>query len=395
MTRAILVLNAGSSSIKFALYEAVQLSLLCKGDIDAIGIEAKIKVTGSIAPALEAGTGLPIRGDHEAVTAWLLEALRTRLPDVQIAGAGHRVVHGGAHFAAPVRIDERVLAELDTLVELAPGHEPHNIAAIRAVADVWPQAPQVACFDTAFHRTQPRIAQLFGLPFAMSERGIVRYGFHGLSYEYIASVLPEFAGERANGKVIVAHLGNGASMCAMKARRSVATTMGYTAVDGLLMGTRSGAIDPGVILHLIGHNGMSVQTVTDLLNNKSGLLGVSGLSSDVRVLEASHDPRAATALDLFAYRATRELGALIAVLGGLDILVFTGGIGEHSANMRKRICEAGGWAGITIDDAANERHQSKISRPTGPVDVFVIPTDEELVVARATRQLTSVESPAQ
>jgi len=395
MTSAILVLNAGSSSIKFALYEAAQLGVLCKGDIDAIGIEATIKVTGSIAPPLEAGTGLPMRGDHEAVIAWLLGAIRTRLPDVQIAGAGHRVVHGGARFHTPVRIDERVLAQLDTLIELAPGHEPHNIAAIRAVADVWPQTPQVACFDTAFHRTQPLIAQLFGLPYAMSEAGIVRYGFHGLSYEYIASVLPEFAGARANGKVIVAHLGNGASMCAMNKRRSVATTMGYTAVDGLLMGTRSGAIDPGVILHLIGHEGMSVETVTDLLNNKSGLLGVSGLSSDVRVLEASHAPRAATALDLFAYRATRELGALIAVLGGLDILVFTGGIGEQSASMRRRICEAGGWAGITIDDAANERHQSKISGPTGPVDVFVIPTDEELVVARATRQLTSVESPAQ
>jgi acetate kinase len=391
MTSLILVLNAGSSSIKFALYEARELGVVCNGAIDAIGIYATIKVEGPVGRSLISGTGLPVHGDHEAVTAWLLEALSTRLPDLHIAGAGHRVVHGGARFDAPVLIDGPVLAELDTLVELAPGHEPHNIAAIRAVADVWPQVPQVACFDTAFHRTQPKMAQLFGLPYAMSERGIVRYGFHGLSYQYIASVLPEYAGARANGKVIVAHLGNGASMCGMHNRRSIATTMGYTAVDGLLMGTRCGAIDPGVILHLIGHEGMPVEAVTDLLNNKSGLLGVSGISGDVRVLEARDDPRAVTALDLFAYRATRELGALVAVLGGLDVLVFTGGIGEHSAAMRRRICDAAGWAGVTLDQTANASHRSKISQTGGLVDVFVIPTDEELMIARATRQLVAGE----
>ena len=387
MTSAILVFNAGSSSIKFALYEAPGLEVLCQGGVDAIGNDAKLEVRGPLAPALTRATGPPAQGNHEAVTAWLLETLGTQPPDLHFAGAGHRVVHGGANFDAPVRIDERVLTELDTLVELAPGHEPHNIAAIRAVAAIWPQLPQVACFDTAFHRTQPMIAQLFGLPYALSEQGIVRYGFHGLSYEYIASVLPEHAGERAYGKVIVAHLGNGASMCAMNSRRSIATTMGYTAVDGLLMGTRCGAVDPGVILHLIGHEGMSAKAVTDLLNNKSGLLGVSGISSDVRELEASRAPRAATALDLFAYRANRELGGLVAALGGLDVLVFTGGIGEHSADIRRRICEAANWVGIALDYEANEAHQSRISQPNTPVDVFVIPTNEELVVARATRQI--------
>jgi acetate kinase len=389
MTAAILVLNAGSSSLKFALYGAAQLDVLCKGHIEAIGYDATFKASGPCAAAVSLARDLPVHGGHDELTTWLLGAFSQRLPDVQIVCAGHRVVHGGTRFNGPVRIDEGVLVELDKLVELAPGHEPHSIAAIRAVAASWPDVTQVACFDTAFHSTRPPIARVFGLPHALSEAGIVRYGFHGLSYEYIASVLPDVAGERANGKVIVAHLGNGASMCAMYNRHSVATTMGYTALDGLLMGTRCGAIDPGVILHLIGHEGMSVAEVTDLLNTKSGLSGVSGLSSDVRVLEASDDPRAEFALALFAYRAIWELGALVAVLGGLDLLVFTGGIGEHSAGMRRRICATGEWAGIVLDPTANATHESKISQPDGRVGVFVIPTDEERVIARATRQIVT------
>jgi acetate kinase len=384
VSRAILVLNAGSSSVKYALYEAGDLAVICRGGIDLTGGEGRLEAGGPRAAALEGTAASPAGSGHRGAVAWLLKAIRENLPDIALAGAGHRVVHGGARFAAPVRVDGDVLEALGKLVALAPGHEPHNIAAIRAVAKAWPDLPQIACFDTAFHRTQPPLAQRFALPRALAEEGVLRYGFHGLSYEYIAGVLPEHAGPRAGGRVIVAHLGNGASMCAMRNRRSVATTMSYTALDGLVMATRCGALDPGVVLHLIREKGMSADAVADLLYNGSGLLGVSGISGDVRALEARDAPEAEEALDLFAYRAAREMGSLIAALGGLELLVFTDGIGEHSAAMRRRICERAAWTGIALDAAAHDAHRTRISTARSPVEILVIPTDEELVIARAT-----------
>jgi acetate kinase len=384
MTDAILVLNAGSSSVKFALYEARTLALLCRGGMSGLGETAKLSVTGPLGPLIQEHVALSATAAHaQAVTA-LIAALHDGAVEVTLVAAGHRVVHGGARFASPVPVDEDVFAELSTFSPLAPNHQPHNLAAIRAVAKAWPDLPQVACFDTAFHRTQPRLAQLFALPRALTEEGILRYGFHGLSYDYIASVLPRFAGARADARVIVAHLGHGASMCAMHGRQSIATTMGFTALEGLMMGTRCGALDPGVVLHLLQQKQMTAKAVDDLLNNRCGLLGVSGLSDDVRALEQSRAPEAAEALDLFAYRAAREIGSLVAALGGLDVLVFTAGIGEHAAGMRARILDRSRWTGIEPDADANARNAARISASSSAVDVFVIPTDEEIVIARAT-----------
>jgi len=269
------------------------------------------------------------------------------------------------------------------LTPLAPNHQPQNLAAIDAVAKTWPDAPQLACFDTSFHRSQPRIAQLFALPRVLSDEGVLRYGFHGLSYEYIAERLPELIGEKAKGRVIVAHLGHGASMCAMREGRSIATTMGFTALDGLVMGKRCGALDPGVILYLMGERGMSIEAVNKMLNRESGLLGVSGVSDDVRTLIASDDPHAREALELFVYRAAREIGALVACLGGLDALVFTAGIGEHAAFIRREICARSQWTGLVLDEASNEANATFISAPSSKVTALVVPTNEELPIARA------------
>lgn len=391
MSAAILVLNAGSSSLKFALYRATDLVALCRGGIDGIGKSARLKLSEA-PPAVIAAVGdAPADEGHDGIKAWLIAKLEAAFPDVQLAAAGHRVVHGGREFAEPVVVTQEIVSRLEAFIPLAPSHQPHNLASIRAVSARWPGLPQVACFDTEFHRTQPRIAQLFALPRALSDDGILRYGFHGLSYEYIADALPGIAGARAEKRVIVAHLGHGASMCAMRERRSIATTMGFTATDGLPMGERCGALDPGVVLHLIEQKGLSPDEVADLLNKKSGLLGVSGISDDVRELLASDRVEAREALDLFVYRAARELGSLMATLGGLDVLVFTAGIGEHAALLRQRICAASAWTGIEIDAAANARHATRISTERSPVAVFIIPTNEELVIARATRRLTIAE----
>ena len=385
---SILVLNAGSSSIKFALYEAVGLAAVCSGEVEGIGHSVRLVLTGAADVGLEGRIGkAPLAGTHDAITAWLLQALPQGYPDIDIVAAGHRVVHGGLAYADPVLVDPTVVAALERLIPLAPNHQPHNLAPIIAISRHWPDMPQVACFDTAFHRTQPRIAQLFALPRHLTEEGILRYGFHGLSYEYISGILPEMAGPRAKGRVIVAHLGHGASLCALKAGRSVATTMGFTALDGLVMGTRCGELDPGVILHLLQEKNMSAPEVADLLNNQSGLLGVSAISDDVRDLEKSTDPRAKEALDLFAYRATRAIGSLAAALGGLDALVFTAGIGAHSATVRETICDRLGWLGISLDQPANARHGPRISIEGSSVEVFAIPTNEEIVIARAARKL--------
>jgi acetate kinase len=294
-------------------------------------------------------------------------------------------------FARPVRIDAEVLGELESLVPLAPLHQPHNLAAIRAVAQHVPQLPQVACFDTSFHRTQPVVAQAFALPRRCAEQGIRRYGFHGLSYEYIASVLPDVDARAAAGRAVVAHLGNGASLCALKAGRSVATTMGFTAVDGLVMGTRCGALDPGVLLFLMDQHGMDARALEELLYQQSGLLGVSGISSDMRTLLASTDPRAAEAVELFVYRIGRELGSLAAALGGLDALVFTGGIGENAVSIRARVCRDAAWLGLELDEEANERGGPRLSRPNSRVAAWVIPTNEELMIAQHTRRLLGQE----
>ena len=385
-TDAVLVLNAGSSSVKFALFEASSLEVLCRGGIEGIGGAARFGGASGPDASLFDGPSLPADADHERATRWLLDGLRGA-PGLTLRAAGHRVVHGGPDFAAPVRVDEIVLAALERLVPLAPAHQPHNLAAIRAVGRAWPDLPQVACFDTAFHRTQSRLAQIFAIPRDLTDEGLVRYGFHGLSYQHIADVLPGIAGERAAGRVIVAHLGHGASLCAMRDRRSIATTMGFTALDGLMMGTRCGAIDPGLVLHLIEERGMAPAEVSHLLNRRSGLLGVSGLSNDARTLSESADPRAAEALDLFAYRVVREAGSMMAALGGLDLLVFTAGIGERSARLRKGICEGLAWAGLALDAARNEAGQGRISASGSAIEAYVIPADEERAIARAVSNL--------
>jgi len=383
----LLVINAGSSSIKFSVFEvgerAPTLARRYRGEVDGLGVRPRF-VARDAAGAPLADETMAATARHDDALGASLSWIEARTAETSVVAAGHRVVHGGVQHAEPVRVTPDVLQELEALVPLAPLHQPHNLAPIKALAKLRPDLPQVACFDTAFHTTQPPVAQAFALPYALSEVGIKRYGFHGLSYEYIASVLPEHLGDGADGRVVVAHLGAGASMCAMHGRRSVATTMGFTALEGLPMGTRTGSIDPGVILHLMSERGMSLAAVTELLYKKSGLLGMSGLSSDVRDLLASDSPRAAWALDVFAYRVGRELGSLTAALGGLDALVFTGGIGEHAAPIRARVCRDAAWLGLSLDEGANQRGGPCISAAGSPATAWVIPTDEDLMIARHT-----------
>jgi acetate kinase len=392
MREPILVINAGSSSCKFSTYETApdrSLSAGPHGQVENIGSaggeQARLEVKDPSGRELVART--IVGNDHESALAAIHEWYASHIGNATgFAGVGHRVVHGGLAFSQPVLLDEAVLRELEKLVPLAPLHQPHNIAAIRAVAAVAPNVAQVACFDTAFHRTSPPLAQEFALPREFTDRGVRRYGFHGLSYEYIMSALPEFAPDLADRKVVVAHLGNGASMCAIAERRSIATTMSFTPVDGLPMGTRTGALDPGVILYLLQHEKMDAETVQRLIYERSGLLGVSGLSSDMRTLLASKLPAAKEAVDLFVYRIGRELGSLAAALGGLDAIVFTGGIGENAAEIRARVCRDANWIGITLDEDANAAGGPRISLP-GPVSAWVLATDENLMVARHTRRL--------
>ncbi len=384
MTEAILVLNAGSSSLKFALYN-MDLAPLCRGEIEEIG-RAHMLLSGALADALKAFGPPPEHASRDVTNAWLVATLH-KLPDLTLRAAGHRIVHGGQTFHGPVWIDAEVLTKLRRLIPLAPDHQPYNLDVVAAVAAQWPDLPQVACFDTAFHRTQPRLAEIFPLPRALTDAGVLHYGFHGLSYQYIASVLPTYLGTDADGRIIIAHLGNGASLCALKNRKSVATTMGFTTLDGLMMGTRSGSIDPGLVLHLIRQQKMTPEEVSQLLNKQSGLLGVSGISSDMRTLEASPNPHAAEALELFAYRVIRESGSLIAALGGLDAFVFTAGIGENSVHMRQMICKGLEWAGISLDSRRNAASERCVSTVTSKVAALVIPTNEEMAIVSNTRQL--------
>lgn len=390
MSTEILVLNSGSSSIKFALYAAAQEPVrLLHGMISGIGTAPGFSAEDSDGHPLPVAAlaGGPAELTHDTALARLLDWLAGHGHGRDLAGAGHRIVHGGMRYAEPTLLDRASLAELEALTPMAPLHQPHNLAAVRALMRMKPSMPQVACFDTAFHRTQDPLASRFALPPELTEAGLRRYGFHGLSYEYIAGALPDVLAAGADARVIVAHLGNGASMCAMLDRRSVATTMGFTALDGLMMGTRSGAIDPGVLFYLMRERRMSADEVEDLIYRRSGLLGVSGLSSDMRTLLKSPEPRARIAVELFAYRAAREAGSLAAAIGGLDALVFTAGIGERAAQVRDLICRRLDWLGIALDPAANAANREVISAARSRVNVCVIPTNEELVIARHTQRL--------
>jgi acetate kinase len=389
MSDAILVLNAGSSSIKFSVFLDGEVpEPLFRGQIEGLFTEPRFLARAAGGAVVgERGWPAGTRLGHAGAIEFLFGWGRGKLGGHRIVAAGHRVGHGGRKFTRPVIVDAGVLAALEAFIPLAPLHQPHNLGAIRAVSELAPELPQVACFDTAFHRTQPAVAQACALPRRYAEEGVIRYGFHGLSYEYIATVLPGVDGRAAAGRTVVAHLGSGASMCALKAGKSVATTMGFTPLDGLPMGTRCGALDPGVLLYLMDRHGMDACALEKLLYQQSGLLGVSGISSDMRALLASPDPRAAEAVDLFVYRIGCELGALAAALGGLDAVVFTGGIGENAPAIRARVCRHAAWLGLELDEAANDTRGSRISRPGSRVAAWIIPTNEELMIAQHARQL--------
>jgi acetate kinase len=388
MADAVLTINAGSSSLKFSVYrigEDDRPSLSAKGQVEGIGTSPHLVAEDAEGQVLVDRRWPDDRGSgHTEFFRVIGSWLREHFSDTALLGVGHRVVHGGIDYAAPVRLDPTVVTKLEALCPLAPLHQPHNLAGIRAVAAVQPDLPQVACFDTAFHRGHPELADWFALPRRFYDEGIRRYGFHGLSYEYITSMLPEVAPEIAKGRVVVAHLGSGASMCAMTAGRSIDSTMGFTALDGLLMGTRCGALDPGVVLHLSRAHGMDADAIERMLYHECGLKGVSGISNDMRTLLASDDPGARHAIDLFVWRICRELGALAAVQGGLDGLVFTAGIGERSAEIRERVCTRAAWLGIEVDHAANRAGGPRISTPLSRIAVYAIPTDEEQMIARHT-----------
>ena len=392
--QALLVINSGSSSVKFAVYDTAPdaaLTRIANGMIEGIGTQPRLRVWGPdgapLADRRIRVSANPVHGPEEAFEQ-LFDWLGQHANGRTLGAVGHRVVHGGEAFARPVRVTPAILAQLEGLSALAPLHQPHNLSAIRAIDVVLPGVPQVACFDTEFHTTQPWVAQAFALPRHITQAGVKRYGFHGLSYEYIASALPPHLGAAANGRVVVAHLGNGASMCALRERKSVATTMGFTALDGLMMGSRCGRLDPGVVLHLMSGLGMTAQAVEKLLYEQSGLLGVSRVSGDMRTVQASDTPDAQQAVALYVYRIAQELGSLAASLGGLDALVFTAGIGENSAMIRQRVCQDAGWLGVVLDEDANEAPASGvrcISQPGSRVAVWVMPTNEELMIARHTQ----------
>ena len=393
MADAIVVLNAGSSSLKFSLFALAgdALDLKLRGQIEGLATAPRFIAQDAAATTIAERTW-PDALDHDGAIDHLLAFLQTQLGEQRLVAAGHRVVHGGVTFDRPVRIDAAVIAALEALVPLAPLHQPHNLAPIRAIAARAPGLPQVACFDTSFHRTQPPLAQTFALPPAITGRGVRRYGFHGLSYEYIAGALRALDPPAAAGRVVVAHLGNGASMCALRDGASMATTMGFTALDGLMMGTRSGALDPGVVLYLLDELNMDARAIENLLYRESGLLGVSGISSDMRTLLASPEPRARFAVELFCYRIGRELGSLAAALGGLDALVFTGGIGEHAAPVRAQVVGAAAWLGLALDSAANAAHATRVTTAASRIPAYVIPTDEERMIARHTWTLIAAKA---
>jgi len=385
-----LILNAGSSSVKFCVFqrpEGDKWRLEARGQIEGVGTAPRLTVKDGHGEKLADEELNPSVRNGSAAIDVLAGWLRSRYGGARVLGVGHRVVHGGPYFDAPTILSRRVLAELYDLVPLAPLHQPYNLAAIGAVFERLPNVPQVACFDTSFHRGHSAVASLVPLPRDLCKSGVERYGFHGISYEYIASVLPDVAPDCAKGRVIVAHLGSGASLCALQNGKSVDSTLGFTALDGLCMGTRPGALDPGVVLYLFQSLGLSAKEVETILYKKSGLLGISEISNDMRDLLGSTEPSAQLAVDYFIYRIAKEIGALSAVLGGLDALVFTGGIGENSAEIRKRVCKSSAWLGVELDDEANTSRTSQISTPESKVSAWVIPTNEELMIAKHTALL--------
>ncbi len=394
-----LVLNAGSSSLKFCVFQrpdGERWRLGARGQIEGIGTSPRLSVKDAnlrkvADDKLDASSVQNGRDAIGALAIWL----RSQYAGARVLGVGHRVVHGGAKFTKPVVVTPEIIAELRELIPLAPLHQPYNLAAIEAVDERLPGVPQVACFDTSFHRNHQPVADLIPLPREVCKDGLQRYGFHGLSYEYIASTLPEVAPAIAKGKVIVAHLGSGASLCALKDGKSVDTTMGFTAVEGLCMGTRPGSIDPGAVLYLFQNLGLSVKEVESILYKKSGLIGISGISNDMRDLLGREEPEAKLAVDYFIYRIAKEIGGLAAALGGVDGLVFTAGIGENSPEIRRRVCEASAWLGIEIDATANEKRAPEISTPQSKISVWVIPTNEELMIAHHTGELLGLRSAEQ
>lgn len=400
--KAIVVFNAGSSSLKFSLFSSELGAPWLHGQIDGLQGRPRLKAhTPDGTEVLQHAwpDGQPLA--HEEALAFLLKAIEPFLKGHALCAVGHRIVHGGSRFSEPVRLDDAVLAELDALVPLAPLHQPHNLSPVRALQRVAPGLPQVGCFDTAFHAGCPPLHQRFALPRAIHDAGVRRYGFHGLSYEYIAGRLPEVDGRAAQGRTVVMHLGNGASMCAMQGARSVASSMGFTALEGLMMGTRCGSLDAGVLLWLMDERGMDARAIEHLLYSESGLLGVSGESSDMRTLLASERAEAREAVDLYVHRITCELGAMAAVLGGLDAVVFTAGIGERAAPIREAVCRQAAWLGLALDEKTNREApflpdggQLRISQPDSAVAAWVVPTDEEGMIARHTRRLVLGAAPA-
>ena len=390
MADAIAVLNAGSSSFKFSLFalSGNDIALVSRGQAEGLYTSPRFVAKDSAGAVIgEKAWGDGAKLGHDGALDYLVGFLRDRLAEHRLVAVGHRVVHGGLEYTKPVRVDAGVIAALEKYIPLAPLHQPHNLAPIRALLARLPQLLQIACFDTAFHRTQPSVAQAFALPKSITERGVIRYGFHGLSYEYIASVFPDRDVPAAKGKVVVLHLGNGSSMCAMADGRSIASTMGFTAADGLPMGTRCGSLDPGVVLYLMDELKMDSRAIEKLIYQQSGLLGVSGISSDMRTLQESGDPRAKAAIDLYVYRIGRELGSLAAALDGIDAIIFTAGIGENSRSLRERVCRDARWLGVELDAEANARNASRITTTESRVSAWVIPTNEELMIARHTRKL--------
>ncbi|MBA2780844.1 acetate/propionate family kinase [Billgrantia kenyensis] len=396
MSGEILVVNSGSSSLKFAVFAASRtdspqaMSLRCRGQFSGLGNHARVELKegfgGGLGEAHDSALrDVPPMLDHDGALARLLAWVEANPALGDLHAVGHRIVHGGAHYRAPVRLDQARLEVLESLVELAPLHQPFGLAPVRALASMRPELPQVACFDTAFHASQPPQAQTFPLPRRYREQGVIRYGFHGLSFDFVSRKLAEqvsrHGGALPRGRAIIAHLGNGASLCAVRDGKSVAATTGFTAVEGLMMGTRSGSLDPGLVLHLILQEGMSAEAVQRMLYKESGLLGISGISGDMRELLASQASEAAEAIELFVYRIVREIGSLAAALGGLDHLVFTAGIGERAAPVRAGVAQGCEWLGARLDPDANAAHATDIAAPGSSLGLWVIPTDEERMIA--------------
>jgi len=388
MAECIAVVNAGSSSVKFAFYDSEgDQPLLLKGQVEQIGVAPSLSASNPEGEEV-ASLSWPAEGfGHAQAMGAILEVAREQLAGSTVKGVGHRVVHGGTHFTGPVEVTAEIIAELEKLSPLAPLHQPHNLGPIKAIAQNRPDVRQVACFDTAFHQSQPHLAQAYALPRELSDSGIRRYGFHGLSYEYVSGRLAEIAPEHGGKRIVIAHLGNGASLCAIQEGRSVATTMGFTAVEGLVMGTRCGSIDPGALIYLMDEHGMDARALESLIYKKSGLLGVSGISSDMRSLRGSDDPKAREAIDLFIYRIVREIGSLSAALGGLEGLVFTGGIGQRDLRTRQEVVAGCAWLGADLDEQRNAAGDGLISSDYSKIPIWVLPTDEERVIARHTAAL--------